>query len=233
MATTLNSIIYDINEIASSGGNPNEFKIPLEQIKYWVHQTRAMMISQALDKRYEIQDNWIQLIGCVELEQTDISDCCVVPSGCFGLRSVRQLPTTIETDENNLVLSVTTIDDTPLSETNVFRSRYSNYNKYTKNRASWFMRNNYLYVINNDLLSLVNVYGIYDDPSELGAFKNCADDSCWSADSPYPVNLKMASAITDYIIKTKVAPFMTFDMNNANDSNGATSRQKLEDKQAE
>ena len=39
MSITANHLIYDVLEIASSGGLPSEFKISNEQILYWIEQT--------------------------------------------------------------------------------------------------------------------------------------------------------------------------------------------------
>jgi len=48
MALTLAHLTYDLQEIASSGGNPNSFKITIEQLEYWVEQVRSQLISQSI-----------------------------------------------------------------------------------------------------------------------------------------------------------------------------------------
>jgi hypothetical protein len=232
MAITANHLIYDIVEIASSGGNPNEFKITNEQVLYWIEQVRSQLISQSLAKKDDINDSWIQYIPCVELEQVDSSECCAADSGCYVLRSKKKLPSTIDTWKDNWIVSVSTMDGTLISKSNPLKSRYQRHNKYTGKTKTWYVKDDYLYIINEDFLELVEVAGLFETPSDLKRFTDCSGDLCFTEDSPYPISLTLATQVTDIIIKTKVAPFMQFDMDNNNDSSGATSAQKSADKQA-
>lgn len=233
MVITRSHLIYDINEIASSGGNPNEFKITLEEIGYWVDQTRAQLIGQSLNKRDDVNDSWVQYINCLELEQVDASECCDVDSGCFVLRSVKEIPSTIDTWRDNWIISVTSIDGTSIPKSNPIKQRYQKFNKYTGNKKSWYIKNNRLYVINDQILQFVNLAGIFESPTELENFVTCTNQQCYTDDSPYPISFNMASQITDIIIKTKVQPFMTFPEDNRNDANSQTPQQRIQNKQSE
>ena len=124
MAITAQHLIADIRGIASSGGNPNEFKITDRQILYWVEQTRSLLISQSLAKKDDINDSWIQYIDCVELEQVDASTCCLVDTDCYVLRSKERIPSTIDTWKDNWIVSVTTIDGNMIPKSNPFKSKY-------------------------------------------------------------------------------------------------------------
>lgn len=233
MSITANHLIYDILEIASSGGNPNEFKISNEQILYWVEQTRSMLISQSLNKRDDLNDTWLQYIGCVELEQVDASTCCLVDTGCYILKSKKQIPATIDSWKDNWIVSVTTVDGTSIPKSNPIRQRYKKYNKYTGSDRAWYLKDDYLYVINDQLLTYVTVSGLFETPSDLAEFTNCDGTQCWSLDSNYPVSLTMATQITDIIVKTKVNPFMSYPMDQSNNASGATPQQSIQNKQAE
>lgn len=233
MAITAQHLIYDIVEIASSGGNPNEFKISNEQILYWIEQTRSILISQSLNKKDDINDSWIQYINCVELEQVDASTCCLVDTDCYVLRSKKKIPSTIDTWKDNWIVSVTTIDGTSIPKSNPVRQRYQKYNKYTSNTRGWYLKDDYLYVINDQLLTYVSIAGLFEFPSELAEFIACDGEACWSLDSPYPISLSLATQVTDIIIKTKVNPFMTYPMDNSNNMSGATPQQAIQNKQAE
>ena len=233
MAITANHLIYDIVEIASSGGNPNEFKISNEQILYWIEQTRSMLISQSLNKKDDINDSWIQYINCVELEQVDASTCCLVDTDCYVLRSKQPIPSTIDTWKDNWIVSVTTIDGTSVPKSNPIRQKYQKYNKFTSNTRGWYLKDDYLYIINDQLLTYVSIAGLFEFPSELANFISCEGEACWSLDSPYPISLSLATQVTDIIIKTKVNPFMTYPMDNSNNMSGATPQQAIQNKQAE
>ncbi len=233
MSITANHLIYDLLEIASSGGLPSEFKISNEQILYWIEQTRSMLISQSLNKKDDINDSWIQYINCVELEQVDASTCCLVDTGCYVLKSVQPIPSTIDTWKDNWIVSVTTIDGSSISKSNPIRQKYQKYNQFTSSARGWYLKDDYLYVINDQLLSYVSIAGLFEFPSELANFIACDGEACWSLDSPYPISLSLATQVTDIIVKTKVNPFMNYPMDQSNNANGATPQQSIQNKQAE
>jgi len=232
MAITAQHLISDIREIASSGGNPNDFKITDEQILYWVEQTRSQLISQSLAKRDDINDSWIQYIPCVELVLADASECCSAPLGCQVLKSSKKIPSTIDTWKDNWIVSVRTMDGGIVPKSNPFKSRYQNYNRFSGKMKSWYVKNDYLYIINDVFLELVEVAGLFETPSDLKRFADCSGNVCFSTDSPYPISLTLATQVTDIIIKTKVAPFMQFDNSGSNEINDQTSQQKAAEKQA-
>ncbi|TXG80648.1 MAG: hypothetical protein E6R13_07760 [Spirochaetes bacterium] len=233
MAITANHLISDIRGIASSGGNPNEFKITDRQILYWVEQTRSLLISQSLAKKDDINDSWIQYIDCVELEQVDASTCCLVDTDCYVLRSKERIPSTIDTWKDNWIVSVTTIDGNMIPKSNPFKSKYQKYNKYTHSDRGWYLKDDYLYVINDQLLTYVSVAGLFEFPSDLANFTSCEGMACWSYDSNYPISMSLATQVTDIVIKTKVNPFMNFPMDNSNNANNATPQQNIQNKQSE
>jgi len=219
---TLQEITDDIRAIASSGSNPDDFKIPDEQIMFWVNQVRATLIGQSLAKKDDINDIWLQQISCMALELADESECCLAPSGCFVLKTIRQVPNTIDTWKNNWVVSVTTALGDSISKSNQFSNKYQKYNKYTGDSKYYYLKNNYIYVVNDVVLEMINVQALFEDPLELSQFPTCSGGVCFSVESPYPISANMASMITDIVIKTKVQPFMSFPSDNANDSSNDT-----------
>lgn len=234
MGVTASKLIYDIVEIATSGGTPNEFPISNEQILYWIEQTRAMLIAQSLNKHDDINDTWIQYINCLQLEQVDSSLCCDAPSDCIVLRSTKKLPTTIDTWKDNWIISVTTIDGSSIPKSNPIKQKYQQFNKYIKNNRAWYIKDNYLYIINDKFLETVSITGLFETPSELSEFTDCSGNQCFSYDGNYPVSVSMASIITDIVIKTKVNPFLlTFPQDNSNNANAATPKQNSDNKQTQ
>lgn len=221
MSITANHIISDIRNIATSGSNPIEFKIEDSQILYWINEVRSMLISQALQRRQDISDIWIQRIPCLELELVDEAECCDVTTGCYILRTVRELPQTIEVFGDNMVIRVVGPSGEIIPKSNSFSNLYTKYNKYTSNKANWEVKNRKIYIKNTTLLDNITAYVILDDPSELATFNDCDDTTCWSYDSTYPCSLKMASMITDIVIKTKVYPFLQLPADNRNDADNS------------
>jgi len=230
---TLNTIIYDLLEIASAGGMPNEQKISEEQAGYWIEQTRATLIAQALNRRDDISDTWTQYINCLEMEQVDSSLCCLAPSDCKVARSVLQLPSTVDTWKDNGIISVSGMDGSQISKSNPIKQKYQQYNKYTSKNSSWHLIDDYLYIINDPFIEKVGVALIAEFPSDLSRFVDCNNQSCFTKDSRYPVSISMASTIIDIILKTKVNPFMTLSSDNSNNADASTPKQNIDNKQSE
>lgn len=207
---TLNSLIYDILEISSSGATPNEFSITKEQVQYWIEQTRSMLISQSYAKKDEINDSWIQYLPCVKLEQVVDSSCCDGPDDCYILKSKLKIPSTIDTWKDNMIISVKTPSGVMIPKSNNFQAMYQGFLKYTNSKRSWYLRNDYLYIVNDQMLDYVDLAGLFETPSELSKFNCCDGTPCFTLDSPYPISMSLATQVTDIVVKTKVQPFMLF-----------------------
>ncbi len=221
MAITAQHLIADVREIASSGGNPNNFSISDELILHWIEQTRSQLISQALGKKDDINDSWINYIPCLEMELADASECCNVSSGCQLLKSTKRLPATIDSWNGSMI-----------SKSNPIKSKYQRYNKYTKDTKSWYLKDDYLYIINDVFLELVEVAGLFESPSDLKRFADCGGNSCFTNDSPYPISQTLATQVTNIIIETKVKAFMNAPHDGTNNANGQIPAQQRDEKSA-
>ena len=217
MSLTTAKLVSDIRNIASSGSNPVEFKIEDSQILFWCNEVRSTLISQAIQKKQDLTDLWIQGITCLQLEQVDISECCEITTDCYILKTVQPIPSTIETYSDNNIVRVTKPTGEIITKSNVFEAVYNKYNKYTGNKSNWYLKNNYLYITNDQLLETVNVYAIFEDPSDLSSYINCSNNACFGWNSTYPCSLKMANDITNIVLKTKVFPFLQLPADNKND----------------
>jgi len=215
---TFKHLIADIRNSATSGNNTIDFRIEDSQIGYWINQTRSILINQALQKRQDISDTWLQSLTCLELVEVDKSECCEITTGCKILRTVRQLPDTVESNGDNLIIRVEYPNGEIISKTTPFESKYVEFNKFTRKKARWYSKNNYIYIINEDYVDKINIVGLFEDPTELIAFTSCDGSTCFSYNKAYPCSLKMASMITDIVLKTKVYPFMKMPQDNTNDS---------------
>jgi hypothetical protein len=212
-----NLLISDLRNIATSGSNPIEFKIEDSQLLFWCNEIRAMLISQAISKKQDISDSWIQILSCLELEQVDSSECCEITTDCYILRTVREIPNTIETWMDNSILKVTLPTGEIITKSNPYRSQYSSYSKYTSSKPTWFIKNKRIYITVEQLWEKINVWGIFENPSELSTFVSCGGNPCFTYDDDYPCSLKMANEITNIVLKTKIYPYLQLPADNTND----------------
>ena len=216
---TLRKLVADIRNIADSGKNNYSFRISDEQMAFWVHEVRSMLISQALTKRQDVTDAWVQEIPCVELELVDASECCFITTDCYILKTKQQIPVTVESNNDNLILRVVNPVGKIITKSNPFEVKYNMYNKYTGEKSQWYLANGYLYITSELLLEYINIFAIFEDPEELANFTACSSSiGCFNWDSKYPVSLKMANDITNIIMQTKVMPFLQMPHDTTNDA---------------
>lgn len=219
---TTNKIVSDIRNIATSGSNPIEFRIEDKQILFWINEIRAMLIAQSYQKTGDMMEVWQQTISCMELEQVDESECCDILTGCMVLRTIEQVPDTLEMMGDMGILRVETPTGQIIPYTDQFENKYNTFNKYTGKTRRWLHKNGYIYIINEKFLTHINVIGIFDDPTELINFVGCDESTCFSWNDSYPCSLKMANDITNIVLKTKVYPFLSLPTDNTNDANNTT-----------
>ena len=222
MGLTVNKIVSDIRNIATSGSNPIEFRIEDSQILFWVNEIRAMLIAQSYQKNGDMLDIWQQPIHCLELEQVDESECCDILTGCKVLRTVEEIPNTVETIGDMGIIRIETPTGDIIPYTNQFSNKYDQYNKYTGNKRKWLYKNGHIYILNETFLTHINMIGVFDDPTELINFVGCDGDTCFDWNDDYPCSLKMANDITNIVLKTKVYPYLQLPQDNTNDANNTT-----------
>lgn len=228
---SLNHIVYQVLEFASSGTLSNDINITWELAAQWVSEQRAILISQSLVKKDMINDSWISYIPCVELEQVQDVDCKCETSDCYILKSKLRLPSTIDEYHDNTWVSVNTVGNQQISKSNPIRQRYQKFNKYTNNNMIYWIKDDYLYIRNNEFLDKVTMSGLLEFPEDASRF-NCPGMVCYSDDLPYPVSLNLASQIVDIIIKTKLQPFLQAPADTSNNANSTTPQQTEQQKQA-
>ncbi len=228
---TKNHLIYEVLSFESSGSLPNSMTISPELAYEWIVETRSKLIGQSLNNKDQINDSFIQYIPSVDLIQTDSSTCCDVNSGCLLLKSVQKIPSTIDTFRDNWLVSVVTPLGQNINKTNPIKQRYSKFNKFTKNIKQWFIKDDYLYIINDILLDKVSVSGLFEFPEDVARF-TCSGTPCFDDDSDYPVSTTMASQIISIIIKEKLTPFLQMPSDVSNDNNGQNAKQVSDNKNA-
>ena len=93
---TLNQIAHSILE-SVRGKVSDDDNISIDQIKDMVHSTRAMLLKQKFDKNLRVIDDvFTQSLGSLETELVDSSIHPDIPSGKFMLRTILEIPETVD-----------------------------------------------------------------------------------------------------------------------------------------
>lgn len=194
---SLNELVYQVYEALMI--NSDDTTLDRRLIESIINEERSLFIRREHNKNRSIDDNIIQDLGCVELIQVSptSAECCDVQIGCEILRTKLQLPNAVELYQDKMITRVApiTLNSLPFHLMDLDAVPYFGNGRFNKKQIGVFLRNNYLYFISKNpianLMSIVNVQGVWEDPREAARFKTCDGKVCWTPDSKYPLNTWM------------------------------------------
>ena len=177
------------------------------EIAFQVSVQRALLIRNELNKSRTIDPDIIQDLGCVAMEAADPAECCDVSTGCKVMRTVLEIPTTIELHNDIGITRIGPINKTlkEYSRTTLEGAKWVGNGKYTKNEIYAYITNNRVYLVSNNdkhkFIDYINIRGVFENPSDIIPFTNCSTGtSCYSSDDKYPLKSWMFSYIEDIIV---------------------------------
>ena len=206
---TLSEISYDLLTIVRPKLS-DDSSIDIRQIKYWVNTTRAMLVRQEMNKKRTIDADLIQTL-CAKLEEVSASDCCT-DIGCDKiLRTVLEVPDTIELYNKEAILRVAGINKLkkPFSYVDYLRIPFVGNGKFNKDNIFAFLHDKHMYVYSPGnqeyrFLDSISIRGVFEDPETAGLFNECEDQACYTDESPYPMKAWMIPALKELILKSNL-----------------------------
>jgi hypothetical protein len=225
--STLREIVYSILDVIKPN-NLTSSSINEELVKQYVKVVRAQLIKQLLSKNTSLDSVFIQSLGCVPLVKTDKSECCDYPVGCKVLRTSVPIPSAVD-GATNLITRVGPVSMFEKSYQNIQAERvpFIGKNKYTKGIIKWFNINTigYIYLVTDESLQslgleTVNIQGVFEDPEEVGNFRNCTTGtSCFNVDSQYPFPESMLPTLKEMVMKKFLIIESAQPIDKTNDAN--------------
>jgi len=198
---TLNEIAYNLLNLVRGGLSSQDESISLDQIKFNIKHYRAMFIRRDYARNGFVSRHIEQDLGCVALQAVNASKCCGLPVEDTVYRTVEPLPKTIRYNFEEALTYVGDVTGTktiPLVPSNTVR--FLQYDKHTKGRYKAYMIADYLYIYNADGIDTINVRGVFENPSEVSNYGDCAKGLCYDADKdPFPISMDMVSLINQGI----------------------------------
>ena len=230
MGTTKSEIIYDLWHVISPLISDDDL-LDERMLSYWVDNQRSIWIKNDLSKNRTIDDNIQQSLGAVELEIVDtIEDSPYVGGSAKILKSVLQIPVMIELHNSTAITRVASLDIKckKFSFVDYTAVPYVGHGKFNANQVFCFLKGGYMYVLsgcNNPAtkaLKYINIRGVLEKPEDAKVFTNLDGTSCYTPDSPYPINKWLIEYIKGEIIKADLRAFiqpLVDESNNANPIN--------------
>lgn len=223
--TTLNQICFDLwNHIR--GNISDDDTMDIRMLKYFVHNQRSIWIRNNLNKNRDVDDNIVQDLGAVPIEIVDRQLDNVYIQDKKILRTVSKIPVAIELNSNTALTRIGSLDirERPFQFIDYSRLPYIGKGKFNSKEIFTFLLNGYIYIVtdcNNPLgkvIKYINIRGVFENPEEVASFTNELGVSCYSDDSPYPINKWMIPFMKAEILKLDLKQFVlpTDESNNSN-----------------
>ena len=204
---TLNTIIDDILlELRNSSIAESEH-ISRIQIEQWIHNYRAMLIKQDIDKGRDINPMYVQTLPCIHLDRVECTP------GHIEYVSNIELPKLIDFHFRTGLVSVKDMFGNLIQLGSETKNKYQKYRKYTCKDYIAYLKNNRVYIEGgNNLLEWIELDIVAENPADL--------IECFDPDGPYPVPAHMIPTIKDLIFSKElnIMPKMpTDETNNSRD----------------
>ena len=204
---TLSNIIDDILLIARNNSISESEHLSRYQIEMWVHQYRALLIKQDIDKGRDINPMYVQTIRCIHLERKE----CI--PGHFVYVSDITLPKLIDFHFRTGLVSVKDMYGNLIQLGSESKMKLQKYRKYTCKDYIAYLKDSRIYVEGgNNQLEYIEADVILENPADA--------NECFDPDEPYPAPAHMIPTIKDLIFSKElnIMPKMPTDTtNNSND----------------
>jgi hypothetical protein len=171
-------------------------------VEAWIHQYRAKLIKQDIDKGKFVNPDYVQSIS-LELEED------IQPTRTLYKTTII-IPKTLDFNYKSGILFVGDVEGNIIQLVPEQRVIYQQYRKFTRNAPLAYIRDQYLYIHNPRGLQYVYLRGIFEVPTEA--------DATMTLDSKYPIPINMVTILKD-MIKEKELGIITRELSDStNDS---------------
>lgn len=199
---TLNTITTDLLNIIRGAQLTQSEPISRRQIEAWIHQYRARLLKQDMDKGKVPNPDYIQTIQALELEEVDEAEGTTLTTDYKTFRTLVQIPKTIDLNFKSGFMYIGTITGQEIQFVSETRSRWQQYQKYANNERIAYLKDGYMYVANDRELKYITVRAIFEIPTEVSHITNTREvvtDA--TGDTEYPIPINMVPTLKEMILK--------------------------------
>lgn len=223
----IKEIIQRIQSLYSHGVESDDSRLTNRHIYNKIKTIRTKLISQ---DRVNIKSvsHWNQdTLFCVELESIPAYECpCLLPSTCKRvLRSKQQIPKAIE----GMITSIVSVENSlKIDLVNKNSARYISSNKYTGNKINAFIEEDYLYIIRDTSIGIVQLRGVFEDPIEVDLFNMACnpEPNCNPVtDKEFPLEAGKLDILIEMCVRELIEFFRTSQEDLSNDSKDSVIQQ--------
>lgn len=202
---TLNNIIDDLLLLLRNNNIAESENLSKIQIELWIHQYRAYLLKQDLDKGRDVNPEYTQVIGLIHVSETGSE----VP-GKVEYISDDELPSFIDLHYGSGLLTVKDAFGNLIQVGNETKAKYQKYRKYGCGDYIAYIKGKHLYLEGPGDLEYVELIGILEDPTEAGP--------CFDADAKYPMPANLIPALKHLILDKEFNVLLSVPSDETNDS---------------
>jgi transposase-like protein len=221
---SLDTIIHDILYIIRGSNVSQSESINDNQIENWIHQYRALLIKQDLDKGKTINSDYTQEIQCLKLIVVDKSEDSTVKTSRYLLRSELEIPKTIDLNFRSGFTYIGTLDGKEIDFIPQYRVKWQKEKYYTQNSPLAYLKNEHIFIDNDHVIEYLSIRGIFEQPQEVANFVNpYTSISEFTRSSKYPIPINMLSTLKEMILKKELGIMVSSPSDNKNNDNNKVS----------
>lgn len=208
---SLNNIIDDIMLQARNSNIGESEKLSRHQVEMWIHNYRAYLIKQELDKKSitELDPAYVQTLSDIHLDEQSNKYGQTVYVGD------KELPSLINFNNRPGIVCIKDKVGNIIQLGSETKMKFQSSRKYTCNDYIAYVKGNKIYVeAAESALEYIDVDLVMEDPTAM--------QECFDPDGPYPVPDRMIPTIKDLIFskELRIMPQMPSDeTNNSDDDN--------------
>lgn len=202
---TLATIVSDLKNIIRGAQITQSEPISDRQIEFWIHQYRAKLLKQDLDKGKQPNPDYIQTIQALELEEVDEAEGTTVDTDYKTFRSMLEIPNTINLNFKSGFTYIGTIQGQEIQFDSESKSHWQQYKKYTGHDRISYLKNSKLYVTNDKEIRYITVRGVFEVPTEVSHLNNLNETIAdVTMNSVYPIPINILPTLKEMILKLEL-----------------------------
>lgn len=221
---TIGELVLRVQNLYSKGATSDDSRLSNRLIYSKMKSARAFILDQY--KRQMNVKNLYEYLDCVSLIEVSKYECeCLDLYACEQLwRSEYELPKLFqfsyghELNVFNIKIGTKKYTEIPYN-----RIRYSHAGKYPTAVSYFFVKNNYLYFLDEDMPEVVTVQGVFEDEEEVLKFNGICNQSsqnqCESIlEQEFKIETKFIEPMLELVIKELVLLFSQMPEDKTNET---------------
>lgn len=217
---SLDSLVYDIINVARGNNVSSSETVSFNQVESWIHQYRAKLLKQDLDKGKYANPDYIQSLEAIKVIPVEAPDRTVIRSGTYVYRTNQQIPKTLDLNYKTGIIGVEDVLGNEIHLMPQGRTQWQSFKKYTNTDTYAWLNNQYIYISCPSMLHYISVRGIFELPTEAGNFTNeLINKPNFTTKSKYPLPINMVPVLKQLIFENEFKMIITTGSDKTNDSN--------------